>query len=390
MNDKVQTPKGAVLEEVLRAYFLRAGFFVIRGVPFRFADEDLTDVDLWLYERPTGTSRRVQICDIKYKQRPKAVERIFWTSGLADALDVDGAYVATTDKRKNLRSVAEKLDLQLIDGTDIQRIQNSQAVLYPERMGDEQLIAELQALDKSFRNKNLQEARFDILSSLSEGFGAPSAVRALEGFSRLAAAAVAYHPDSQAARSAGRLAYLAGAIACQSLDYVSVGAAFRTIDERRDLILRAVRLGALGNDDGQQTLRLAMALVEKYAPGGRGTAMAVEAGLKRDLDQIPAEIVADQAVRLLKSDQLFVTGRELEMASYHIALPTFDGLSVQTKSMLGALLDYANVDRQRFANAWKSTSGATIASAQAMTEQVEKDALEQPNLFGNDVRPPGT
>ena len=44
MIDKVQTPKGAVLEEVLRAYFLRAGFFVIRGVPFRFADEDLTDV----------------------------------------------------------------------------------------------------------------------------------------------------------------------------------------------------------------------------------------------------------------------------------------------------------------------------------------------------------
>jgi len=38
MNDKVQTPKGAVLEEVLRAYFLRAGFFVIRGVPFRQGD----------------------------------------------------------------------------------------------------------------------------------------------------------------------------------------------------------------------------------------------------------------------------------------------------------------------------------------------------------------
>jgi hypothetical protein len=382
MNDKVQTPKGAVLEEVLRAYFLRAGFFVIRGVPFRFADEDLTDVDLWLYERPTGTSRRVQICDIKYKQRPKAVERIFWTSGLADALDVDGAYVATTDKRKSLRSVAEKLDLQLIDGTDMQRIQSSQVVLYPERMDDEQLIAELQAVDKGFRNKNLQDARFDILSSLSEGFGAPSAVRALEGFSRLATAAVAYHPDSQAARSAGRLAYLAGAIACQSLDYVSVGAAFRSIDERRELILRAVRLGALGNEDGQQTLRLAMALVEKYAPGGRGTAMAVEAGLKRDLDQIPAEIVADQAVRLLKSDQLFVTGRELEMASYHIALPTFDGLGIQTKSMLGALLDYANVDRQRFADAWKSSPGATIASAQAITDQVENDASQQPNLFG--------
>lgn len=380
MNEKAQTPKGAVLEEVLRAYFLRAGFFVIRGVPFRFADEDLTDVDLWLYERPTGTSRRVQICDIKYKQRPKAVERIFWTSGLADALEVDGAYVATTDKRKSLRSVAERLDIQLIDGTDIQRIQNSQAILYSDRIGDEQLIQELQAIDKEFRNKKLQEGRVDIISALSEGFGAPSAVRALEGFGRLASAAISYHPDSRAARAVGRLAYFAAAIACESLDYVSVGAAFRTMDERRDLILNAVRLGALSDERGKQILKLAIALVEKYAPGGKGSASAVEAGLKRDLEQIPAEIVADQAVRLLKSDQLFVTGRELEMASYHVSLPPFDALSVPTKSMLGALLDYAGVDRGRFASAWKA--GASVEAAKEINETVARVGSPQPNLFG--------
>ncbi len=324
MNKKINMPKGAVLEEVLRAYFIRAGFFVIRGVPFRFVGEDLTDVDLWLYERPTGTARRVQICDVKYKQRPRAVERIFWTRGLADALDVDGAYVATTDKRKSLWSVAEKLDLQLIDGTDLRRIQNSQIIPNTERIGDEQLAQELQAVDNDFRNKKLQEARIDILSALSEGFGAPSAVRALEAFSRLAASAVSYHPNSQAVRAAGRLTYLAAAIACQSLDYVSVDAAFRPMDERRELILNAVRLGALSNDDGRRTLKLAILLVEKYAPGGKGAARAVEASLKHALDQIPAEIVADQAVRLLKSDQLFVASRDLEMASYHVSLPPFD------------------------------------------------------------------
>jgi hypothetical protein len=378
MTDAEKPAKGTVLEELLRAYFLRAGFFVIRGVPFRFADEDLTDVDLWLYERPTGTSRRVQICDIKYKHRPKAVERIFWTSGLAQALKVDGAYVATTDKRKSLRSVAEKLDLQLIDGTDIQRIQNSSAILYADRISDEQLIAELQSVDKEFRSKNLQEARIDILSALSEGFGAPSAVRALEGFSRLSAAAASYHPDSKAARTAGRLAYLAAAIACESLDHVSVG--FRTLDERRELILKAVRLGALSNDDGQQTLKLALALVEKYAPGGKTTAIAVETGLKKDLERIPAEIVADQAIRLLKTDQLFIAGRDLEMASYQAALPPFDALGTQTKSMLGALLDYAGVDRERFAQAWKA--GATTTTAKEMTETVDKDVSPQQSLFG--------
>ncbi len=353
--------KGAVLEEVLRAYFLRAGFFVVRGVPFRFADEDLTDVDLWLYERPTGTSRRVQLCDIKYKQRPKAVERIFWTRGLADALEVDGAYVATTDKRKSLRSVADKLDLQLIDGTDIQRIQSSQAVLYPERIGDEQLIQELQAVDKEARSRNLQEARVDILSALSEGFGAASAVRALEGFGRLARATSTYHPDSPAARASARLAYLAASLVCESLDYVSVGAAFRTIEERRELILNAVRLGALAGEEGSQTMRMALALVEKYAPGGKGTVAAMQAGLRKDLERIPAEVVADQAVRLLKSDQLFLTGRELESAAYHAALPPFDQLSTPTKSMIGALLDYAGIDRERFATAWKPPNVTTAA-----------------------------
>lgn len=382
MNNKILPPKGAVLEEVLRAYFLRVGFFVIRGVPFRFAGEDLTDVDLWLYERPTGTSRRVQICDIKYKQRPKAVERIFWTCGLADALKVDGAYVATTDKRKGLRSVAEKLDLQLIDGNDIQRIRDSQTVLYAERIGDEQLCQELQAVDKQFRNKNLQESRTDILSALSEGFGAPSAVRALEGFRRLASSVVSYHPDSSAARSAGRLAYLAAAIACESLDYVSVGAAFRSLDERRELILNAVRLGALSSEEGQQGLKLALALVGKYAPGGRSAAFAMEDALKKDLESIPAEIVADQAVRLLKFDQLFLTGRELEMASYHVYLPPFDSLGVPTKSMLGALLDYAGVDRERFANAWKAQMAVELPME--MSEVGIKEGPLQQNFFRGD------
>ncbi len=354
MSDKAITPKGAVLEEVLRAYFLRAGFFVVRGVPFRFADEDLTDVDLWLYERPTGTSRRVQICDIKYKQRPKAVERIFWTSGLAKALKVDGAYVATTDKRKSLRSVAERLDLQLVDGTDIQRIQNSQKLLDAERLGDEQLIQELQAVDREFRNKSLQDARIDILAGLSEGFGSASAVRALESFGRLAGSAVSSHPDSKAARAAGRLAYLAAAIACESLDYVSVGAAFRTMDERRELMLKAVRYGAMSGEEGEFTLKLAIALVEKYAPGGKVTANAVKTAFNRDLEQIPAEIVADQAVKLLKSDQLFMAGRDLEAAGYHVSLPSFDNLPIPAKAMLGAFLDYAGIDRVRFANAWKT------------------------------------
>jgi hypothetical protein len=201
----------------------------------------------------------------------------------------------------------------------------------------------------------------------------------LEEFGRLAAAAVSYHPDSKAARAAGRLAYLAAAIVCESLDYVSVHAAFRTAEERREVMLNAVRLGALSDEQGQQTLKLAIALVEKYAPGGKTTATAVESALRRDLEQIPAEIVADQAVRLLKSDQLFLAGRELEMACYHKALPAFDGLNTSTKSMLGALLDYARVERKRFAEAW--TSASSVTSSDAPTQE----SNFQDNLFSDSL-----
>jgi hypothetical protein len=340
---------GLVLEELLRAYFLRSGFFVIRGVPVTYDGEDLTDVDLMLYERPTGATRSIQIVDIKYKQKPKAVERMFWTRGLVEALDVDGAYVATPDKRPVLRKIADKLDIRIIDGADLQRIRESSSVLFPERMTDEELVVILQAVDQGRKDRLLQNARKEILSSLSSGFGVSAVVRALESFSELAGLAVSAHPGSDGAAASGRLAYLSGSIACACLDYVSVDAAFRSIDERRELLLKAVRFGS---DDSTRTLRVAIGLIEKYAPGGLATARQVQKGLKADLDAIPAEIIADQAGRLLKEGTLFSVARELEAASYNRLCPNFDQLSTQAKSMVGAFLDYATVKRDAFASAW--------------------------------------
>ena len=48
-NWKKNWSKGSALEEILKDYFLRAGYFVVRGVPYRVEGTDLTDIDLWLY-----------------------------------------------------------------------------------------------------------------------------------------------------------------------------------------------------------------------------------------------------------------------------------------------------------------------------------------------------
>ena len=56
-----------------------------------------------------------------------------------------------------------------------------------------------------------------------------------------------------------------------------------------------------------------MGLVEKYAPTGKATGERSRGQPQTGFEQNSAEIVADQAVRLLKSDQLFLlAGRELE------------------------------------------------------------------------------
>ena len=51
--------KGPKMEELLRSYFLKAGYYVVRGVPFVYEGFDVTDIDLWLYSRTSSVSREV-------------------------------------------------------------------------------------------------------------------------------------------------------------------------------------------------------------------------------------------------------------------------------------------------------------------------------------------
>lgn len=41
--------KGQKMEEILRIYFLKSGYYVSRGIPFKYRNFDVTDIDLWLY-----------------------------------------------------------------------------------------------------------------------------------------------------------------------------------------------------------------------------------------------------------------------------------------------------------------------------------------------------
>ena len=357
--------KGFRLEEVLRDYFLQAEFFVVRNVPFRIDGNDLTDIDLWLYERPTGSARRKQIVDAKSKTRPKTVERLLWTKGLAEALGVDGAYVATTDTRPVVRQIAKRLSILVLDGNDLQRIQAGNKEQRADRIVDEELWQRVRSVDKSRQNKEFQLHLEDAKSSVIEGFGAGTVVRSLEAVAYFASQVVSAHPGSAAAELAGRLAYFSAALVAIGLDGVRLDATFGSREDVRTILINSIRFGNADRKEGLARLRVAAELVRRFAENGVALATKIEEKAQKEYDGIPAEIIANEVVRMGGiGGNLFSVARELERASYLRACPNFDSLDTAMKSFLGALLDFSNVERRAFAEGWatESTGGSVRPS----------------------------
>lgn len=354
MTVRPKGSKGLDLEELLRAYFLRAGFFVARAVPLQHAGDDLTDIDVWLYERPTGSSRRRQIVDAKSKNKPKAVERLLWTKGLMELLEVDGAYVATTDARPMLRQISKKLGIALLDGADLRRIGDSEKVAFPDRLTEEEFAGKIAKFDRTRRDRAVQGFYADIKSSLIDGFGAATINRALDTMGAVASLAVSVHPNSEDAELAVRICYFVGSVVALSIDFVISELSFRTVDERRTALMNAIRYGNSDEALGRERITLATELLKKYGPNGESGGRAIETAVMRDLHSIPAEIISDYVVKHTRHDNLFQIAKRLEHAAFSRLLPSFDFLEAEEKSFIAAVLDFCGVDRSKFANSWLS------------------------------------
>ena len=379
--------KGLQLEELLRAYFLKAGFFVVRGVPFQHEGDDLTDVDLWLYERPTGSSRRRQIVDAKSKAKPKAIERLLWTKGLEQLLDVDGAYVATTNSRPMLRTISRQLGIAVLDGADIRRINESDKVPFADRIAEDALLMHIASVDSQRRNKTIQTQYQDLKHSLIENFGAGTINRALDAFAHFTNIAVTAHPGSEAATVGLRLAYFATSIVAISLDYVGSEVFFRTSEQKFAALVNAVRYGNIDNSAGLERVRLATALVKKYSPSGDAAARSLELGIKRDLANIPAEIIAEFAVKNNRLEDLFQIAKRLEHLAMSKVLVPFDDLQPEGKAFVAVLLDYTGVDRIRFASCWIGSGKHKDRSRETQEVSASPEVQNDGPLFSQSDRP---
>ncbi|BAI95447.1 hypothetical protein Sj15T_32480 [Sphingobium sp. TA15] len=365
--------KGFETEEIVRSYFLGAGFFVVRGVKLRHGGDELTDIDLWLYERSATLARRRIIIDIKDNAQPKAAERLFFVKGLAELIQVEATGIATSDSRRSLRELARKHNVLWIDNADLQRLKSSQRLTASSRLSDEDLGELIAKVDASRSSKDVRDTFASVKSSVADRFGPSCANTAADGAQYFARMCVEAHPNSLPAQVFTRLTYFCAGIAAAAFDFASGESALRPQQERLASLTDAIRFG----DDPKGTaekLRWAQAAIRDYAPNGAGLADIIHNRFHQALQSVPAESLAEIVVKMANSDRLFNAAKDLEQAAFLIDCPEFDELPIDARAFLGAMLDFITIDRITFSQGW--TPPKPVISAPAATEDANPTTSE--------------
>ena len=281
--------RGPKMEELLRSYFLKAGYYVVRGVPFVYEGFDVTDIDLWLYSRTSSVSREVALVDAKNKKTPQAIERIFWVQGLRIATKATNAIVATTDKRQEVKDFGQDLGVLVLDGSFLAKLANSDDP-NATRLSDEELfdrISEysMSKLDGDWRGKIVLSK-----SLLAKSLSFDSCNEWLGQGRFFAEQSITKRTHRETAL---RCLYLVCSFIAIAVDYCMKELSFHEQSERSALIKDGFMFGSRGSSGLKKVLNVAMGLVEEHANDGPAISRQVRASVEKQLSQLNTSILGD-------------------------------------------------------------------------------------------------
>lgn len=335
------TKKGAGLEELIRNYFYHQGYFALRSVPYRFESDDVTDIDVWLYGRQAASGRVRVVVDSKDKKTPKALERILWTKGLQVVTGADRAIVVTTESNPKVTRFSRESKVSLITKTFLDRIQKSEK-LNDNRLSLEELSAHIQKNPAHKQDGDWLARLDDAKANLVSLPGFPAFNAAMSGF-RFFAEKVETRPLYR--DQALRCAYLTAAIACAALDGAIERVHYDTGDMRAKAILDGVTLGDTGDGRAQRSIGNLLNVVSATMENGRVLALQIQRKLDETFSAVRGDIIAEYFSNEVNAGALFPAARELETRAHAPLGQGVNGLSVETKGVLGVFADFTMTKR---------------------------------------------
>ncbi|OFK02367.1 hypothetical protein HMPREF2880_02540 [Neisseria sp. HMSC067G11] len=337
--------KGMKAEELLRYYFLKSGYFVVRGVPYQYDGFDITDIDLFLYGRTSAFSREKIIVDIKNKKTPQALERIFWTKGLQQALGVDKAIVATTENRLSIVKYGKEQNVVVLNKDFLRRIDKYESEYKNNRLTDEEFYNlinsySLQRLDGDWKGK-IRTAK----KLIPLGMSFDHINHWLETARFFAEQSIT---NIQYAEISLRCLYLICSFISIGIDYKMLDVSFSERSEKLKYLDEGFRYGSYGSAGINKIIQTSIKLVDSI-PNGAGIANQIREHLETGFNDDKFGILSDYFSRIDVSKNLFHLARTFEQLAMS-KIFVHHSSNIDVKSMLFLLLDFWGISRTKFEN----------------------------------------
>jgi hypothetical protein len=339
-----KSKKGEQMEELLRNYFLKAGYYVARSIPFNYEGFDITDIDLWLYGRTSSVSREVAIVDIKNKKTPQAIERIFWVKGLQSAVHATNALVATTDKRIEVKDFGKEQGVLVLDGHFMSLLSRSNSIL-EYRFSEEDLFSEIEKYTLGKLDDDWKGLIVKSKALLVKGLSFDSCNMWLEHGKYFAEQVITKPPHRQLAY---RLCFLISSYIAVSVDYILRELSFSEQHDKEEKLNNGFRYGDRGIKGTKNIVNVSLALVEQFADNGADISNQVRINLDNELSGLPINILSEYLSKNDVGKSLFSISKELESLAMAKDFSPHSSAKVETRAFIGCLLDYWGLDRREF------------------------------------------
>jgi hypothetical protein len=367
--------KGAGLEELARAYFARQGFVAIRSVSIQFEEEEVTDVDVWLYGRQGGGARTRALVDVKDKRSPKAFERVMWARGMQLALGCDRSIVTTTDTNAKVTRFAQQQKVALLTAAFLRDWASGDDVL-KDRLSLEELVSNIQSYPGQKQDgdwiRHIVMAKSAVVSLAPY----PAFNKAISSFRFFAERALT---RPQHREQALRGAFLSAALACMALDSALEKLAFQDSATRHRLLYSGVTYGDSGDSRVQSSIDTVLSLIAEGVKNGRAIARQTSDALKAMFAGLRAEIIAEFFAKEQNAAHLFPVARELEFRAHARARTEMTALSIEAKSIIGIFADFVGAKRTALLSSdfvTQANPPATLASPTRGSAKIEPNTAD--------------
>lgn len=343
MTEKLS--KGYATEELLRGYFSAMGFYVLRGVKFKYNNFDITDVDLLLYGKSSPLNRERINVDIKNKKTPQAIERIFWAKGLQKTLELNDCIVVTSENRPDVMDFGLKNNVRVLDGKFLDRLSKSNKTAM-DRISEENLYA---ILDDSCGGKvggdwkgRLERAKSRLLGKI--GFDCCNLY--LNDIKYFYSSVVEINNTTKEAAALWRAIYCVSSYLIISIDFILSNLQALDQESRKKSLIDGFRYGSSGKDFTNRVCSLAAALVGS-STNDLLNPKDLEVEMQKMSESIKSDLLSEFFSKPSVSNALFDSAREMESFAYKREVLPPSSLSGISQSILAILCDFNDFDRKK-------------------------------------------